>query len=456
VGHSKSSDAAPGPSARWASLGLLIVAAILSFVDRQIVSLLVGPIKADLGLTDVEISLVQGLAFALFYAIAALPFGMLVDRVSRRWVLALGIIGWSIMTAVCGFARSFWELFVARMGVGIGEASLGPAAHSLIGDLFRGARLPLAMSLYGLGVAAGAAIATIVGGQVAAWVETHPGAVVPGLGLVEGWRLAFSIVAAPGFIVAAAVFLIIPAAFARAQSQPRSAEAAAAAQAAEGFGAFIRRAAGPGALILAGLACATAANYAALSWAPAFLQRSFGLSAGQAGLALGLLIFTAALPGGLIWSLVATRMARRSQTAALVVLAASTAAAAPFAVIGYVADTLPIAIGGLYLATFLGAGLVGLGPAIVQAATPSQARGRVSAIQLLVTSVFGMSAGPFAVAALTDYVFVAEARVGEALAISVAVFSLAAGAALAAARRPYEDFLGAGAAHRETDAPEAT
>lgn len=435
-------EAVPGMAARWASLALLIVAAILSFVDRQIVSLLVGPIKRDLGLSDVEISLVQGLAFALFYAVAALPFGVLVDRASRRWVLAAGIVGWSIMTAVCGFARSFWELFIARMGVGVGEASLGPTAHSLIADLFRGARLPLAMSLYGLGVAAGAAIATIAGGQVATWVESHPGVVIPGLGFVEGWRMAFPIVAAPGVLVAAAVFVVIPAAFAYARPHPQPGAPAPADEAGESFGAFLRRAARPGALILAGLACATAANYAALSWAPAFLQRAFGWSAGQAGLALGVLIFTAALPGGLVWSFVATRLAPRSQVAALIVLSASTAAAAPFAVIGYLANMAPLALAGMYLSTFFGAGLVGLGPAIVQAATPSTARGRVSATQLLVTSVFGMSAGPFAVAALTDYVFQSEVQVGAALAICVAAFSLAASIALFAARKPYQALLG--------------
>lgn len=434
-------SASDGRTSAWARgvcLGLLILAAVLSFVDRQIVSLLVGPIKRDLGLSDIDISLLQGLAFAIFFAVAALPFGVLADRINRRWLLASGIFVWSVMTALCGAARGFGELFLARMGVGVGEATLGPIAHSLIADLYRGRSLPVAMSVYGLGVAAGAAVATALGGQVADWAQAQSLSLDLLSGPVAGWRLTFPIVAAPGLIVAVAVLILVPRRFDRAGGAPDAAAATPTVSR-----RLARLALRPGALILAGITCATAASYAGLNWAPAFLQRHFDMSAAQAGLTLGGLIFAATLPGGLFWSAMAARLSSDSPgPAALKVLALSTAAAAPFALLGYLAQAFTPALIGMAGCAFMGAGLVGLGPAIVQAATPPWARGRMSALQLLVTNVFGITAGPLCVALLTDQAFHDEAQIGRGLAIVIAGFSLAAAGLLWAARHDYRALLG--------------
>src|SRR5690606_17286854 len=136
----------------WYVVGVLMVCYTLSFVDRQILSLLVTPIKEDLGLNDTQIGLLQGLAFALFYTMLGLPMGWLADRYSRRTIIAVGVLLWSFMTAVCALARSFWSLFAARIGVGVGEATLGPSAFSLITDYFPRDRLGTALSVYSMGI----------------------------------------------------------------------------------------------------------------------------------------------------------------------------------------------------------------------------------------------------------------------------------------------------------------
>ena len=132
-------DYPPAPYA-WYVVGVLLIVGITSYLDRNIIALLVEPIRADLGLSDTEVSFLQGTAFAIFYVAFGLPFGMLADRVNRRTLLALGVAWWSLMTAAGGFAENYWQLFAARAGVGIGEACLAPAAFSILADYFQPAR----------------------------------------------------------------------------------------------------------------------------------------------------------------------------------------------------------------------------------------------------------------------------------------------------------------------------
>lgn len=154
----------------WLLLAALFVAYIVSFIDRMIIGLLVDSIKADLQISDTQISLLQGLAFALFFTLAAIPLGRLIDRVHRPRTVSAGIAVWSAMTVACGFATSFGGLFVARMGVGVGEAVLSPAAYSMISDSFDRRRLGLAMGVFGLGSAIGAGLAFMIGGAVVSLV----------------------------------------------------------------------------------------------------------------------------------------------------------------------------------------------------------------------------------------------------------------------------------------------
>ncbi|MGH9937465.1 MAG: MFS transporter, partial [Blastocatellia bacterium] len=192
----------------WYVVFVLMVCLTLSFIDRQILSLLVGPIKRDLGISDTRIGLLQGLAFALFYTLMGLPVGWLVDRYSRRTIIAAGVFFWSLMTALCAVAGNFWSLFAARLGVGVGEATLGPAAMSLTSDYFPKEKLGGALSVYAMGIFIGSGLALIVGGTVVSAVAGMPAVTLPIIGEIASWRLTFLIVGAPGLLVGLLVYTV--------------------------------------------------------------------------------------------------------------------------------------------------------------------------------------------------------------------------------------------------------
>ena len=148
----------------WYVVFVLMVCYTLSFIDRQILGMLVDPIKRDFEISDTGVGLLQGLAFVAFYTFMGLPVGWLVDRYSRRSIIAVGVFFWSLMTALCAAAGNFWSLFAARMGVGVGEATLAPSAMSMTSDYFPKERLGGALSVYAMGIFVGSGIAQIVGG----------------------------------------------------------------------------------------------------------------------------------------------------------------------------------------------------------------------------------------------------------------------------------------------------
>lgn len=196
--------AVPYPSAGrgWFLVVMLTIAYIFSFVDRYILGLLIEPIKADLGLTDEQIGWVIGPAFAIFYATMGLPLGWLVDRARRTWIVAAGIMVWSVATAASGLAKSFWHLFLTRMTVGVGEATLSPAAFSMIADSFPPERRGKPIAFYTAALTLGAGIASLIGGIVLTWAKTTTGVEVPVFGMLAPWQLTFFAVGLPGILVA--------------------------------------------------------------------------------------------------------------------------------------------------------------------------------------------------------------------------------------------------------------
>ncbi|MGA1731008.1 MAG: MFS transporter, partial [Steroidobacteraceae bacterium] len=184
------------------AVGVLTVAYVLSFIDRTILALLVAPIRADLGISDTQLSLLHGLAFAIFYTTLGIPIALLADRLNRRNIIAAGIAVWSLATAVCGLTRSFAQLFLARVAVGVGEAALSPAAYSMIADLFPRERLGRALGIYNVGAFAGAGLAFLIGGAVIAAVAQAGAVHLPVLGEVRNWQLVFFIDGLPGLLLA--------------------------------------------------------------------------------------------------------------------------------------------------------------------------------------------------------------------------------------------------------------
>ena len=191
----------PKPWYAWFVVGVLIFAALIAFIDRQVVAIVVEPMKADLGVGDAQIGWLYGV-FAVFYAVAGLPIAWLADRKSRKHIIAAGIFLWSLMTMACGISRSFWQVLMARIGVGVGEATLSPATTSLIGDYFPRERIPLALSVFQIGPIAGSGIAFIIGGLVLSIVEQVEPLVLPVVGELKPWQQTFVYLGFPGVVLA--------------------------------------------------------------------------------------------------------------------------------------------------------------------------------------------------------------------------------------------------------------
>ena len=277
----------PRPIVAWAILAALFLAYIVSFVDRMIVGLLVDQIKADLKISDTEVSLLQGLAFALFFTVAAIPIGRLVDRVHRTRAVAAGITLWSAMTIACGQVSSFGGLFLARMGVGVGEAVLSPAAYSIIADSFPRQRLGLAMGIFGLGSAVGAGLAFMIGGAVIALVAHADSVTIPLFGTLRPWQFAFVVAGLPGLLIAL-LFLFIP--------DPRHDGVAPPVIPLRSCGGNWRRMRGSTGRSLLGVAGVNLAVLGTVNWLPAMFMRGFGMELSHAGYLAGALL----VAGGLI------------------------------------------------------------------------------------------------------------------------------------------------------------
>lgn len=200
----------PYPSSRyaWYTVVLLTVAYVFSYIDRYILGLLVEPIKADLNLTDTQIGLLLGPAFAIFYATMGLPLGLLADRKRRTLIVAAGITLWSVATAGCGLARNFFQLFLARMSVGVGEAALSPCAMSMISDSFPKERRGRPIAFYSAAISLGSALASLLGASVLIWTESADELSLPFIGAVNAWQFAFIAVGLPGLLVAIAFLFL--------------------------------------------------------------------------------------------------------------------------------------------------------------------------------------------------------------------------------------------------------
>lgn len=186
----------------WYAVGIMTVAYMFSYIDRQIISLMVGPIRDDLGISDSEFSLLVGLAFALFYTVLGIPIGRLADASNRRNIIAIGIAFWSFATAACGLTRTFGQLFIARVAVGVGEAALSPAAYSMLADMFSPKKLGRAIGVYSSGVFIGIGLSFIVGAYLVTALEANGGLSLPLFGHLKPWQATFVIVGSPGLIVA--------------------------------------------------------------------------------------------------------------------------------------------------------------------------------------------------------------------------------------------------------------
>jgi MFS family permease len=417
----------------WYVVCVLAACYTLSFVDRQILSLLVGPVKHDLGISDTQIGLLQGLAFSVLYTLVGLPLGRWADLTNRRNLVVAGVLVWSAFTVTCSAARSFLTLFLARVGVGIGEASLSPSTYSMVSDMFPRERLGGALSILCMGVLWGSSTALIVGGTIVDMLGRTPIIKTPLLGAVASWRLTFVAVGAPGVIFALLLFTVREP-LRRGLLQLQSGEKL---SFQEGL-REIRLRWRSVALIAGGMIFQATCLFGFLGWAPAFYQRVHGWSAGQVGRALGLTVLIFGCLGMYSGGRLCDWYQRRGVADGPIRVGLPSALGS--CVLFAAAMLAPQAGWTLALgcaAMFFVALPMGTSVAAIQLIFPNQLRGQVSALYLFIINLGGLTLGPLLPGLLTDYLFRNEKMVGVSLAITTTGAGILMLLLFSAALRPY-------------------
>lgn len=418
----------------WYVVIICMFAYILSFIDRQILSLLIGPIQADLQITDTQFGLLSGLAFSIFYATMGIPIASLSDRVSRPLVIATGIAVWSIATAACGFAAGFLVLFLARVLVGAGEAALSPATYSLIGDLFPREKLGRAVAVYSTGSFLGAGLAFLLGGSIIAMVSDQGPTLLFGASF-KPWQLVFLIVGAPGIFLAALVLATV--------KEPVSADMRRK-EDAPPFSAVLNLLWDRRTIFvphIAGFTLTAMALFSILGWAPAYLMRSFGLSASSSGLWLGVVAILAGGGGALTSGWLTDMMTRRGRRDAPFITGMfGTAGTVVPAALLPLAATVEVGVAVLTVALFFASFPMPPSTAVMQIAAPPQMRSRVAAIFLCSNSLIGLTLGSLFVGLLNDHVFGNGAGIAGSIAVVAAGASLLGCVILSRGRKPFAAF----------------
>ena len=372
-----------------------MIASIISLLDRQILSLLLIPIRADLGISDTAVSLLQGFAFAAVYTLAGLPIGYAVDRWSRRNIIIAGVLSWSAMTALCGLANGFWMLFLARVGVGLGEACLHPAAYSMISDLFSDQRRGRAFAAFGGAGTVGIAVSLFAGAAVIALIGAD-GIHLGPLGWLPMWKAAFIIASLPGFVVGLALLFV---------REPERHEVGTAAQA-SGFGQFLRQRWRLITLTFTSYGLISLAGYGAIAWMATGYVRIYGVSLASAGYIVGGIILVASVTGALVGGFATDRWYTRGTPGGRfrMVIYSGLIGAAAFA-LWWSTDSMALSLVGGVVAFTMQVAVSTSAPSVIAGIAPNEFRGRLSALYLLVTGMSGIAAGPTAVAFFTDHVF---------------------------------------------------
>ena len=397
----------------WYVVAVLLLAYTLSFIDRMILSLLVGPIRADLGISDTQMSLLMGFAFAIFYSVLGIPLGWLADRGSRRGLMVAGVAAWSLMTAICGLTRSYATLFLARIGVGVGEATLSPAAYSMLGDYFPREKLGRAMAVYSIGVPLGSGIALVAGALVVKFVTEGPPMVVPMLGAMEPWRLTFVVIGLPGLLVALLIALTV--------REPARKGGAVGLVKGE-FTAFLKTHPAALAAHFGGMGLLALVMYGAMAWIPQFLHRTYGMPVSEAGLWFGGATAVCGACGLMLGGWMADGLYRRGfRDAHLRVLRLNVIVLTPLFIAMALAPTAGIAVALMIVSMLVGTIHGGVAGAALQLVTPNRLRARMVALYFLVANLIGLGCGPTAMALVTDLVFHDDAALRYGIAIVTAV-----------------------------------
>ena len=401
----------PSPFRAWALVLMLSFTAILSYLDRIVINLMVEPIKADLNLSDTGFAALQGIAFGVFYTAMAFPLGRLADKHCRRNIVAVGLAAFSFFSVYSGLAKNFWQLFVARIGVGVGEASLTPAAYSMISDCFPPQRLGRALSVFTMSAFIGVGVAYVAGGAVIDWLWTIDYRSVPLLGALKPWQLAFIIVGTPGLLFAPVYFLIK-------EPQRRDLTSSATKDTSlKGLFTEIRAIRKILGLIFLGFGIVTLAGYANMVWIPAVFIRNYGWTPAEIGFWFGLLYLVCGTAGVISAGYLSDRLtAKGFKDAPLRVAAFGFVGFTIFGGLAPIMSTPELALLLLAPAVFMVTLPYPLAATSIQLIVSNRIRGQVSALYLVFVNLIGLMVGPMLVGFLTDTVFGNPADVRYSLA----------------------------------------
>ena len=401
----------PASGYAWYVVIILYLAYTLSFVDRQIIAFLIDPIKQDFQITEVQFSLLHGLAFTLFYTIMGIPLGWLADRANRRNMMAIGVGAWSLMTGMCGVANNYWQLFLARIGVGVGEAALGPAAYSTISDSFPPTKRGLPTSVYSAGVLCGAGLANIFGGLVVQYAMTTGPQTYPLLGEVQPWQLAFLLVSLPGIVI---VFMMLSV---KEAVRREKATVEGTVSLAETFRHIRRYWVAYSTLILAPSGFAMT-NYGLMTWVPALFERNFEWNRAQVGLPFGSIILFLGTAGLVCGGYLVQKIMQRGVTAAYSkVMIATQLITLPGVVLLVAVDSPYWTLGCIAHIFFFMSFHVGLAPAALHSITPNEMRGQIIALYFFILNLIALAFGSYIIASVTQYYFQDNAAVGKSVAL---------------------------------------
>jgi len=371
------------PRYRAVVLAMLVLVYTFNFIDRQIVGILAVPIKADLNLTDTELGLMGGLAFALFYTLLGIPIAMLADRRSRTTIMTVALVVWSAMTAACGLAQNFWQLFLARLGVGVGEAGGVAPAYSLVADYFPPHQRARALGVYSFGVPIGSAFGILFGGLIASLID---------------WRTAFLVVGVAGIILAP-VFKLVVREPARGRFDPEHIGGRSAS-----FGEVVRTLARKPSFwgLSFGASASSMMGYGMFFWLPSFFVRSYGLSLLDASLYFAAILLVGGIAGIWLGGSLADRFGTARRRAYALIPAAAFLATIPFYVAAVTSSSLALSFLLFLVPTALG--LVWLGPILssIQHVVPPHMRATASAVFLFINNLIGIGLGTVMLGALSD------------------------------------------------------
>jgi predicted MFS family arabinose efflux permease len=411
------------PRQRAIVLLMLVLVYTFNFIDRQIVGILAVPIKADLGLTDTQLGLMGGLAFALFYTLLGIPIAMLADRSNRTTIMTVALVVWSAMTALCGMAQNFLQLFLARLGVGVGEAGGVAPAYSLIADYFPSEQRARALAVYSFGIPLGSALGIFFGGLIASLID---------------WRMAFMAVGIAGILLAPAFKLLVPEPV-RGRFDPGSAGRKPSSLA-EVFGVLVKKRSFWG--LSLGASASSMMGYGLFFWLPSFFVRSHDLTLLQASLYYASILLLGGIAGIWLGGWAADKFGAGRRRNYAKIPAIAFLFTLPFYVAAVTTSSLGLAFCLFLVPTALG--LVWLGPILsaIQHVVPAGMRATASAVFLFVNNLIGIGLGSVALGALSDAL---STRYGEdslryAILAGTVFYLVAAGMFLLSARRLEQDW----------------